>query len=227
MNFISKKVFVGLSIVAVSSLSAEGVFSKHAIGTKVGTLGVGVEYTTNLMDDLDLRLGVNGFTYGVNGEKSDIDYDIDAQLLSVAAIADYHPFSNGFIVSAGLMYNGNAVDYTGKPTSGTYEINGEIYQASEIGSLDGKMSFNKVAPYLGIGYSSTMKSKGWHFVADAGVLYQGAVDTTLDVQCGSALTNTQCAALKRDVAAEEESFSKELKDYKWYPVLSVGVSYRF
>ncbi len=112
--------------------------------------------------------------------------------------------SNGFILSGGLIYNGNKVDYKGKATGGTFDINGVTYNASDVGSLDGEMTFSNLSPYLGIGYNSTVKSTGWNFTADLGVLYQGSAKTTLNVQCGSALTAGQCTTLRNDVAAEKK-----------------------
>ena len=222
-----KKIILGLSLVAISTLGAQSAFSSHAVGAKVGTLGIGVEYSTNLMENLDLRVGINSYTYSTSDTKDNIKYDIDANLQTVSALLDYHPMSNGFIVSGGLMHNGNSVEYKGKSTGGTFDINGVIYDASDVGSLDGEVNFNSISPYLGIGYSTVTKSKGWHFTADAGVLYQGSASTTLNVQCGTALTAAQCITLKSDVLAEKKDFDDDLKSYKWYPVLSLGVAYKF
>ncbi len=75
---------------------------------------------------------------------------IDLKLFTVSALLDYSPFNNGFITTAGLMYNRNKLDYVGKATNGTYNINGEVFNAIDVGSLNGKIDFNTIAPYLGV-----------------------------------------------------------------------------
>ena len=223
----TKKIIIALSLATVSLLNAESAFSKHALGVKAGTLGLGLEYATNISSDIDFRVGINGFKYNTDGKKDDISYDIDLDLLSASAIIDYHPFSNGFILSAGVMYNGNEINYKGEADSGSFEINDVVYNAADVGSLNGKSDFNSIAPYIGIGYSTVTKSEGFHFIAELGVMYQGSASTSLNATCGASLTAAQCTTLQADVAAEEKVFEDETKDYKWYPVASVGVSYRF
>lgn len=222
-----KKIITGLSLVVISTLSAESAFSNNGLSAKVGTLGLGVEYSTNLSENINLRFGVNGYNYSENDVIDNIKYDIDAKLFTATAILDYYPFSNGFILSGGAVYNGNKVDFKAQAVGGTFDINGVTYTASEVGSLDGSVDFNNIAPYIGLGYSTITKSKGWHFVADAGVIYQGKARSTLSVVCGSVLTAAQCTQLQDDVLAEKKSFDDDLDSFKWYPVVSVGVAYRF
>ncbi len=226
-----KKVFlIGAGLIfSTSLLSAqeESSFSKYGLEANLGTPGVGIKYSTNISDNLDLKIGVNGFTYNHTGTESNINYDIDLKLFTVSALVDYHPFNNGFIISSGVMYNGNKVDYKGRPIGGTYDIGGTIYNATDVGSLTGKVSFNDVAPYLGIGYNSVLSSSGLHFTADLGVMYQGEPDSSLSVTCGSALTAAQCTQLQQDVFKEKQEFDDSIKGYKFYPVLSFGIAYRF
>lgn len=224
-----KKSVLAASVIAVCLLSNamafEG-FKEHSLGVKAGTLGAGLEYATPVMKDLDLRMGINGFSYGHSDTVDNINYNVDLNLMSVSLLADYHPFSNGFIMSAGVLYNGNEVKYAGKATGGTYDINGVIYSATDVGSLDGKVDFNSFAPYIGIGYSTVTKSKGWHFTADLGAMYQGSPNASLNATCGSTLTPAQCTTLKANVEAERKDFEKDI-DYEWYPVITLGVHYKF
>ena len=221
-----KKIVLGLSIAASSLLASDCILADGAVGVKVGTLGVGVEYTAKVNDKLDLRLGVNKYTYSDSGIESDINYDIDLKLQTVAAIADYHVFNNGFVLSAGLMYNDNKIEFDAK-TSATYTINDVSYTANDIGSLNGKVDFNNIAPYIGMGYSNATNAPGWSFSTELGALYQGKPNTSLNVTCGSGLTVAQCNTLRADVLAEQSQLNSEIDGYKWYPVLSVGVAYKF
>ena len=49
---------------------------------------------------------------------------------------------------------------------------------------------------------------------------------TLNVTC-SAAAATLCADLEDDVAAEQVELQKDADDYEYWPVLSIGVSYKF
>jgi hypothetical protein len=51
------------------------------------------------------------------------------------------------------------------------------------------------------------------------------------VTCGSALPATgpspSCSSLKSDVAASTAKLQEDTKNYKYWPVVSIGVSYHF
>jgi len=68
------------------------------------------------------------------------------------------PFANNFRISAGAMFNRNKFSMKGQPTGGTFTINGTTYPASDVGSFDAQVDFNKAAPYIGIGYGRPINS---------------------------------------------------------------------
>ena len=193
---------------------------------KAGTLGVGVDVSKGISETLAVRLQANALNYNRDITKSDVDYDADIKLKSAGLLLDWHPFSGTFRVSAGAYWNGNELSATGQPSGGTYVINGVTYNSSDIGSLDGKIDFKSVAPYLGIGFGSAPKAgRGMTLSFDLGVLYQGEPNVGLTVVCGPSVPN--CNTLQSDVAAEQESLQHDLKDFKFYPIASFGIGYRF
>ncbi len=60
-----------------------------------------------------------------------------------------------------------------------------------------------------------------------GVLYQGSPKTSLNANCGSGLSNAECILLKTSIIEEEKALNDEVGSYEWYPVLSVGIVYKF
>ena len=195
---------------------------------KAGTLGAGIDVTKGISENLAVRLQANALSYSENITESDVDYSADLELKSAGLLLDWHPFSGAFRVSAGAYWNGNEVAATGVPTGGTYVINGQPYASTDIGSLNGQIDFSEVAPYFGIGFGSAPKAgRGMSFSFDLGVLYQGEPNVGLTVVCGVALTVPQCTQLQNDVAAEAVSLQDDLKDFKFYPVVSIGIGYRF
>jgi len=203
--------------------------SRSGIGltAKIGTLGYGVELNLGSSDSLSARLGLNAYTYKYNANSSTVNYDFKLQLQTISALADWYPFEGGFRASGGLFYNNNKVSLGALPTGGTYNINGVNYTSTQVGSLQGTMTFNKVAPYLGIGWGNPVaKDKGWGLVTDVGVLFQGKPKTSLTATCGT-LTALQCATLQNNVAAENTKLESDVSNFKLWPVVSIGISYQW
>lgn len=204
---------------------AEGL----AVSGKVGSLGLGLELTKGYSDRFSTRLGFNAFDYNTNMTKSSVNYDFKLQMQTFTALADWYPMRGGFRATTGLYYNNNKFSLTGRPTGGSYTIGGTTYAAGDVGNMNGSVSFNKVAPYLGLGWGNpTEAGKGWGLVSDFGVLYQGQPTTTLDATCGPAIAGTaQCTALQNNVVAERTKLSNSLSNFRLYPVATVGVSYQW
>lgn len=218
-------VSICVSAFAFSATSATA--ADVAASLDLGTTGFGLHVTTPLAAQVNARVGVNFANYKYDGSTSDIDYDFKLKLATFDALLDYHPFDGAFRLSAGAIYNGNKIEARGKPTgSGTYDINGNIYSASAVGNLDGKIDFRKVAPYLGIGWGNAVKTAGWGFGMDLGVTLSGSPKTQL-ASSGCTMSTTLCAQLSRDIAAENAKLADEVDDFKFYPVIRVGASYRF
>ncbi len=206
-------------------VSGTAVWADVGVLLKAGTLGAGLDVSVGMSESLGLRLQANALSYEDDFTESDVDYSGDIDLKSAGLLLDWHPFSGVFRVSAGAYWNGNEATAVGRPTGGFYEINGTTYASAEIGSLNGQVDFPSVAPYLGLGFGSAPKAgSGLSFSFDVGVLYQQEANVALSVACG---TTVRCAQLQSDVAAEAVSLQDDLKDYKFYPVVSFGIGYRF
>lgn len=198
------------------------------VSADIGTTGLGLRLSVPLQQNLNARIGFNYLHYSYSGNTSDVDYDFKLKLQTLEALLDWHPMASHFRVSAGLVYNGNQVDAVGKSNStGTYTLNGNTYNASNAGRIDGEVDFRKAAPYLGIGWGNALTNdKGWGFTSDLGVLFQGSPNTSL-TNSGCTFSSAQCAQLATDVAAENVKLRDEADSFKFYPVVRVGVSYKF
>ena len=214
------------SIVAMAAMLASTLaLADTSIGLRAGTLGGGVELAHAFTETLGFRMGAGGLIYDTTETYENVAYDVNLKLATAQLLFDWFPFSNNFRVSAGGMYNGNKLTMDGKPTSGTYTINGRTYNASDIGTLNGKVDFRKFAPYVGLGYGRPI-GKGLLFEADLGVLFQGSPRSTLTVTCGPTI-GASCAQLQSDVAAQQALLDDDGQKYKTYPVLSIGIAYVF
>ena len=214
------------SILLVACAAASAQARDLAATVDLGTTGLGLHLTTPLAAKLNGRIGVNIANTSYEGSTSDLDYDFKLKLKTVDALLDYHPFDSAFRLSGGVVYNGNKIDARAKPSGGTYTINNVPYNAATVGDLSSKIDFRKAAPYLGIGWGNAVKDAGWSFGTDLGIMFQGTPKTQLASNNCTALP-ILCSRLASDVAAENVKLGEEVKDFKFYPVIRVGISYRF
>ena len=211
-------------------VQTNAAMAQRTVVGKIGTLGAGLEYVHPFSSKLAVGLGLNGLSYDDSLEESNINYDAQLDMQSFALVGDFHPFANGFRLSAGVMHNGNEFSLVGTPTgSETVDINGKNYDANDIGSLESLIGFKSTAPYLGIGWGKTPNSgKGWGFDMDLGVLFQGTPLVSLTANCSDALIEAGgCDELQDNVAEEEKSLTIDSEDFEFLPVISIGASYTF
>ena len=198
------------------------VMADTSIGVRAGSLGVGVEVSYPISQNLGLRLNADAFKYSRTYKQDNIDYDGKATLKTASLLADWYPFANNFRLSAGPVYNGNKLGLTGKPdANGNLVVNGTPYQAT----LDGEVNFKKFAPYAGIGYGRPIGT-GLSLTFDLGVVFQGTPKATLTGTCTSVVPGA-CNTFQNDVAAQQAALNDKIKDFRYYPVVSLGLAYTF
>lgn len=218
-----KHLIVALLVVfTMAQVQAGGL----GLGGKVSNVGLGLELTVGLTDNINTRFNINGYKYNEDYTEDGISYDADIKLSMLGALVDWHPFSNGFRLSGGLYLNGNKV--TGHAQgAGLVQIGDTTYNLNEV-YLDADIDLgNTVAPYLGIGFGNAVNpNRRWNFAADLGVAFTGKpkVDLTGGVVPGSLININD---FQDDIQREEDNLEKDLEDYNILPMISVGVSYRF
>lgn len=228
-SVLKQQLKISLLAIVGSLVVSNNAVAEGTVVAKVGTLGGGLKYVHPLSSKFAVGVGFNGFTIGDTLEESDINYDADLKMQNISVIGDYHPFENGFRLSAGVTHNGNKFSLSAQPTeNNTIEIGDDNFSTVDtVESLDASISFKSFAPYLGIGWGHAPKSgKGWSFDADLGVLFQGSPETSLTASCVDD-TSARCGELQDAVDLERESFQDSTEDFEFFPVITLGVSYTF
>lgn len=220
-----KKISIA-SMVAAAALVAgpvayAGETGGVAVELKGGTLGGGVEVNYAVSPKFTVGLGLNKFSRSFTETADDIDYDADLNLQTIALLASFHPFEGAFRITAGAMSNGNELSMTATPTANT-DIGDVTYTPAEIGTLKGTVDFNAMAPYLGLGWGKSPE-KGFGLTLDIGVLFQGAPKVDFSANGTLAGDPTFQSELKKEEANAED----DIKDFTAYPVVSLGLNYRF
>lgn len=219
MNIKFARLLALSGLLVTGSAAADG----FALGVKAGTLGAGVEGTFGISPRVNLRLGANSYTYSYEETASGIEYDADLDLKSGALLLDWHPFKGVFRLSAGYMYNKNALQLRATPTE-DQEIGGTTFTPQQIGTLTGDMTFKKGAPYVGFGWGNAARGWGLGFSLEIGAMFQGSPEVALASEGGTESNN---AAFQQRLREEEQEIEDDLEEFKVYPVISLGLSFRF
>ena len=217
-----------LSIGLCAPLLAHADIGLYAKG---GTLGFGGGVGYGISDVLTARLGYTAYNFDHDINTTDIDYNGKFKVGGAEALLDWHPFAGSFRFTGGLVFSRNKIDVNAKLNQSSVTINNTVYNAADVGSLGGTVKFKSTVPYFGIGWGNVAGADGnWHFVADIGVELQGSPDVKLQGGCTSAFQASnpaECAQMAGDINAEEKDLNNKASDYKWWPVLNLGLAYRF
>ena len=214
-----------LSILCVSFLCGAGYADtgRFAISPQVSTSGPGAELIAKLTSNINCRFGVNELSLDLDGTESDVDYDFELDLLSFSGLVDWHPFGNPFRITGGIVVNESEVDLDSE-SAATLIIGDTAYTAAQITSLTGNLSFDNIAPYVGIGWGNPFASKKrWGFMLDFGVVFTGPADLDLSATGPSAADQAFLANLER----ERQDVEDDLDDFKFFPVIALRFFYRF
>lgn len=203
------------------------IFSNMGVSAKVGTAGGGVDLTFPVSNTFKVRAGYSGYNYTDTVTKEGITYDGKLEVGGWSLLGDWHPSGGGFRFTGGIYSPKHAITGNAQATSGTITLDGTTYNiGSDIAGASMSSKWDKVSPYLGLGYDgfNSTKSGGFYFTADAGVILTGSPKVKLAADC---LNPSICAAVADSITAEETKLNNNLKSIRAMPVVQLGVGYRF
>ncbi len=215
-----KKIVLAVLLAAALPMSA---LAAVRVDAHLSTLGGGLEVALPISEGFDARVGFNRFNLSFTQSSGGLNYKGDFKLSSVTALADWRPFSGTAHLTAGAVFNGNKFAMNATTVAGSvYNINGANYTATGDESIATDVSFNKVSPYLGFGWSGNPKHSGLSFSTDFGLLFQGSPKASVTA------TGTWNGANPTQLASDAQTqMNADLKNFKIYPVASVGIAYAF
>lgn len=235
MTRASQNGVIGAALLMLASLAVPAASwaadPDFAVAVRAGTPGLGLDLDLGLSPAFGMRVGFSGFNINHDIDTSDVDYDGRLKLRMVTGLLDWYVFSGSFHLTAGVAGNDTKLDVTGLPNQGTYTINGHTYSSSQLGSLTGQLKFgNSVSPYVGFGWGNPAGENGRiHFLFDVGAIYGGTPSVSLAAQCGPAAPagSPACNQAQSDVASEEARLRHKADILQWYPMVSLGIGFRF
>ena len=172
---------LGAALIALAAALAAPATATQ-VSVRAGTLGIGAEVGVEISRRFGARLGVNAFEREERRTIDEIEYEADVRLRNGVLLLDFLPNAGAFRLSAGALFNDNGADGVARLAPGSsYEIGDVDYLGALIGQVDGELSFDPIAPYLGFGWGARSGASGrrWSFVADLGAVYQGEPEVEL------------------------------------------------
>ncbi len=190
----------------------------YAASLKIGTLGVNAEAVRSFGPQFNARIGFAALSLSNLSLISNNDYSSkgDLKLMSFSALGDWFPFESNFRLTAGIFINLNKTSVALTPKKTYYDGN-IAYTPEKLGVLNADISFSKVDPYIGIGFGNpTSGETGLGFTLDFGTFYHGNPKASLSA-----------TKLLEPSAGQSPILEDNLKWFKFYPVLSFGLTYKF
>ena len=201
------------AVLAISAAAFAGTASAQTAYGQVGTTGFTLGYAEHLNNHVNVRADASFFNYSRDIKAGSVDYSGKLKFSNVGLYADYFAVGQ-FRLTGGMLIGDDKVTAHGIAGGGNDIPQGEWVQAT--------LKTKKVRPYLGVGWGLGKQSaKGLSFTADVGVAY-GRFKTNYDVSEG-------LAGYWGDdrVQQERQDLDSKVNDLKWYPVVRLGVSYKF
>ena len=218
------KTFCAPVAVACAMAASAAAAQPLAAGVNLGTPGLGLQATTQINGHLVLRGAVDGMSLSHDEDYSDIAYDGKAKLLTGGLFADLHPGGGAFFVSGGAYAGKREVKLHALPTSNV-EIDDQIYTPAQVGRIDGAAKLSNLQPFAGLGFDNTyVGDRAWGLRALIGVSFSKAAKITLTSTDGTLSNDPAFLANLRD---EEAQAREDAKDFKYFPVVQIGLTRRF
>jgi hypothetical protein len=209
-------------VAAVGVLLAGSAWAGVGVTLKAGTLGLGADLTLPLVaSNLNLRAGYNGADLTLNVDLTDAKCEGNVKWQTIPILLDWHPAKGEFRLSAGAVINNNEVLLTADPKK-PLGLNGTDYV---IEGMDGSITFDQVAWYIGIGSGNAAGNGRVHFAFDLGIMFHGKPKAEATATAANAALQD---AINSDMQVEVDKFQKDTLDkFIIYPVISVGISFTF
>lgn len=228
---------LALTCVLGYSQSDSGTFG---IGVKVSTYGAGAETAVRVTHRTNLRAGFNVIEYSRDFNKDGIPYSGQLNFKTFEAHYDFFPFAGSFHISPGvLVYTADPITATATMPGGhSFSLGGVDYVSDPADPVSGtgKITFNRAAPTVTVGFGNLVSRKeGHHFSVpfEVGVAFQGAPKASLSL-AGSACDPTLLVchsvtdpAIQSNVVAEQTKVNNSMSFFKAYPIVSIGIGYKF
>ncbi len=214
------------SILVVSKDSALKIMMPHykvpiALSVFVGTQSIGGDVKVGISKMLAIRAGAAFLPQQTGKNLIEItDFKSDNTMLlestNVHLFIDFKPFkSSEFRLVGGLAYFATATaSFEVQPTD-NFKFGDIVYTPEDIGKLKAALSWQGVAPYVGISLFRGFPKKVFNITLDLGTYYLKAPDAHF-TGTGSLANNSQ----------NDKPLTENVSCYRWLPLLQLNFNFK-
>ena len=220
--FFSLLILSGIGCLKAQTGNADNLILKQkSVKLNLGSQGIGGEFTYGIDKKAALRLGLNVIPVSVNNAFDIADFNstskASAKFTNIHLLADYTPFKSApaFRLVAGAAYFVRARGNMQVQPSDNYSYGDIVLTPEQVGYLDLSVDWKGIAPYAGIGLFKVIPRHRFNVNVDLGTYYLKQPDVKV---IGTGIlkgNNTQ-----------EGQLQKNVKDYRWLPVIQLNFSYK-
>jgi hypothetical protein len=212
-------------------------FRTFAFGIKADTLGLGFEIATPLALRINLRSSINFFSFNDAFSIDGVNYDARLHLKSSETVLDLF-LGHGLHISPGILYFKNTMSAPASVAPGqTFVLGSQTFLNSIDDPVSGSSSVvypRTFAPMLLLGFGNIIPRSGRHISVpfEFGVAYTGAPKISVALN-GTACTTDGCVSFTQNAPAqsfvkqEVYNLNEDLKRFPVFPIVSLGLAYRF
>lgn len=215
-------------------------FSAIAGSLKFGLAGIGFETATPLNSYINLRGGAQFFQHAANPNANGIHSLGQLTLQNIFTAVDIFPFQHSsFHISPGLTLHNDThlMSNIFVPAGANFSLGDANYISDPTAPIAGvsRVRFgNSVAPRLTAGWGNMLPRKGSNFSVPFEVGFQYISSPTVQLSltgnacdghgnCGDINSPDSTTNLQQEV----QSLNKDISSLRFYPIASIGLSYRF
>jgi hypothetical protein len=219
----------------------ESTSHPFGVGLKVSSLGAGIEIGAGITQSLNLRVGGDFFDYSVDNTRDGVTYNGNVRLHSLEAHVDWFPWKGNFHVGPGVLYHlTQPLDANLQIPGGTlFTLNATDFVSSPNDPVSGAAALrvHHIAPEVTVGWGDLLprgEGKHWSIPFEIGAAFQGNPQILLGLQgtacsphggpCYDAATNP---VVLTPLSQEIKKRQNDISWFKIYPLISIGVGYRF
>ena len=219
---------LGIGFTAQGQSQSAQASATTSVGIHAGTQGFGLHLSQALSPQFGLRLSGSYAPYNFSRARTwggnHYDLEMKSRFSNLLLQAEYRPFnqegkkdfaSKLAITVGGAFFFQSEANATGVPTD-DYVLGDLIIDREDIGTLDVKSEWKSVAPYAGLALRELRLGSALSLNIDLGSHYLSAPKVSLT---GDKLLSGN--------EANEAILENNLKNYRWLPVLQLGLSYSF
>lgn len=195
--------------------------SAWALSPVIGTLGVGLEVAYQPQPLWGVRLSATIHPLPDKLTLDRVTYKADGASPSLGLLFDLFPWRNGLRLSAGLYRFRLKADISSK-----VNFKNPVYDALSK-QTSGTAVWNRFGPYFGLGWTGgTVKGRGFSWQCSLGAMYIGKADVGYNLPKVTVPPHLRQKYADR-LHLVQESVTRKIHRYRWYPVLAVGLTYHF